>query len=123
TVNAVEPVGEGALRQAYELLLRKVRSEGLLAPERKRALPRFPEHIALITSPDGAALGDVRRVLEQRWGQFRLTLIPTAVQGMAAAPELVAAFRAANEQPTVDVVILTRGGGSLEDLQAFNDER
>lgn len=123
TIAAVEPVGEGALRQAYELLLAQIRAEGLLLAERKRPLPRFPEHIALITSSDGAALADVRRVLEQRWGEFRLTLVPTAVQGMSAVPELVSALQIANELATVDVIILTRGGGSLEDLQAFNDER
>lgn len=123
TVEAIELVGEGALRRAYELLLGKLRAEGLFAPEHKQPLPRFPHRIGLITSADGAALGDVRRVLTERWGNFTLALCPVSVQGMQAVPNVLAALETFNAYEPVDVILLTRGGGSMEDLAAFNDER
>lgn len=119
---AIELVGEGALRRAYELLLKQLETEGLFAESRKRPLPRFPSTIALITSKDGAALHDVRRVLSERWGGFTLQLYPVAVQGQEAIPSVLRALERINTQSKADVLILTRGGGSLEDLQAFNSE-
>lgn len=119
---AIELVGEGALRRAYELLLRQLEAEGLFAEGRKRPLPRFPSTIALVTSKDGAALHDVRRVLTERWGGFTLQLYPVAVQGQEAIPSVLRALQKINTHSQADVLILTRGGGSLEDLQAFNSE-
>lgn len=119
---AVELVGEGALQRAYQLLLKKLESEGLFSAERKRPLPRFPQTIGLITSGEGAALHDVRRVLSERWGSLTLKLYPVAVQGRDAVSEVLQAIAYFTVSNPVDVLILTRGGGSLEDLQAFNDE-
>lgn len=123
TVTAVEPVGAGALRRAYELLLKKLQGDGLFAPEHKLPILRLPASIGLITSPDGAALGDVRRVLRERWGGFKLILAPVAVQGRTAAAAVVEAIEYFNQQRPVSTLIVTRGGGSFEDLQSFNDER
>lgn len=122
-VEMVELVGEGALKRAYELLLKKLASEGLFAEERKRPIPRFPETIGIIASKDSAAYGDFMRILSNRWGGVKVILAHVAVQGMVAVPEIVDAFRvfnAAKIKP--DVLVLIRGGGSLEDLQAFNSE-
>lgn len=121
-VNAIEPIGVGALQRAYELLVAKLQSEGLFEEKHKQALPHYPSRIGLITSKDGAALGDVRKVLSDRWGNFTLTLAPVQVQGIDAPKQVTNAVRWFNDQHPVDVLILTRGGGSLEDLQAFNDE-
>ncbi len=118
----IELVGEGALRRAYELLLAKLEGEGLFAASRKRPLPKYPTTIALITSADGAALHDVRRVLAQRWGSFTLELYPVAVQGREAIPSVLSALETVTTRSQADELILTRGGGSLEDLQAFNSE-
>jgi exodeoxyribonuclease VII large subunit len=117
----VRPVGAGALQKALDELKRKLEAEGLFRPERKRALPRFPERIGLITSPDAAARTDVLRVLKNRWGGLRITFFPVAVQGIGAAHQIVRALREAHKL-NLDAIILTRGGGSLEDLQSFNDE-
>lgn len=124
----MEPAGEGALRLAFEQLRARLETEGLTAPERKRALPRLPRHIAIITSPTGAALHDMLTVLQRRWPLVPVTLVPSAVQGDAAPGELVAALqrvaRWVQEAPTQapDLLLFGRGGGSLEDLWAFNDE-
>jgi exodeoxyribonuclease VII large subunit len=120
---AVELTGEGAFRRAYELLMRKLEAEGLFAETRKRPLPKYPATIGLITSGEGAALHDIRRVLAERWGGFTLQLYPVAVQGRDAVDSIQTALGYFNTQSTCDLLILTRGGGSLEDLQAFNDER
>ncbi|MBI4032449.1 exodeoxyribonuclease VII large subunit [Candidatus Berkelbacteria bacterium] len=122
-VMAIEPIGEGAFRRAYELLLKTLEVEGLFASEHKQPIPRFPTSIGIITSPDGAALGDVRRILRERWGGFTLVLAPVAVQGRTAAAAVVEAIEYFNQYQPVSTLIVTRGGGSLEDLQAFNDER
>lgn len=121
-VVAIELVGAGALRKAFELLRRRLEAEGLFRPERKRPLPDFPESVGLITSPDAAAYADVRRVLHDRWPLVRLKLAAVAVQGAGAARQIERALEHFSASGQVDVVILTRGGGSLEDLQAFNDE-
>jgi exodeoxyribonuclease VII large subunit len=119
--------GDGALRQAYEALLQRLRAEGLFAPERKRPLPAWPAHVALVTSPTGAVVEDMLRVLRGHGVPLRITIVPAAVQGAGAAAELVDGLQRATALarlgvPPADVVILARGGGSLEDLWPFNDE-
>jgi len=125
TVEHVVPVGEGALRRSYELLKKKLEQEGLFDLGRKRSLPRFPKKIGLITSKDAAAYGDFLRVLNNRWGGIEIEHMHVHVQGREAVPEILAAFRFVNQLPLEhrpDVLVLTRGGGGLEDLHAFNDE-
>lgn len=118
----IELVGEGALRKAFEALRKKLEAEGLFRPERKRALPDFPQTVGLVTSPDAAAYTDVLRILRNRWPPIRLKLAAVAVQGAGAARQIVKALQHFSTSGDVDAVVLTRGGGSLEDLQAFNDE-
>src|SRR3989339_1221730 len=123
-VEALEPVGEGALRRAYELLKRKLETEGLFDVSRKRELPRFPERIGLITSRDAAAYGDFLRILNNRWGGVKILHAHVHVQGREAVGEIVGAFEYFNRlDDRPDVLVLTRGGGGLEDLHAFNDEQ
>jgi len=122
-VEHLEEAGVGALRREFERLKTRLAAEGLFAQERKRALPRFPRRIGLITSPSGAALHDMLRILARRYPPAAVLLYPTAVQGAAAVPTLVAALGVASARAECDVLILARGGGSLEDLWAFNDER
>ncbi len=114
--------GAGMLARAFEALKKKLDAEGLFDPARKQALPAWPKRIGLITSPSGAALQDMLRVLGQRWPAARVRLYPSAVQGEQAAGELLKALRAADRHGWADVLIIGRGGGSLEDLMAFNDE-
>ncbi len=121
-VDSLEPAGEGALRQAFEALKLKLDAEGLFAAERKRSLPRFPRRLALLTSPRGAAVRDVLSVLARRFPLLPVDVVPIAVQGEGAAAEAIAALRAVNRAARHDLILLTRGGGSLEDLQSFNDE-
>lgn len=122
-VERVELVGEGALRRAFELLKKKLFEEGLFAPERKRPIPRFPELIGLIASRESAAYGDFMRILGNRWGGSRISLAHVQVQGRDAVGDIVGAFKYFNEHPDeAEVLVLTRGGGSLDDLQAFNSE-
>jgi exodeoxyribonuclease VII large subunit len=123
SVERVEPVGEGALRRAFEMLKKKLADEGLFAAERKRRLPAFPRRLGLIASSGSAAFGDFKRILGDRWGGLTVNLIDVAVQGKDAVQQIVSAFEIFNSRPGLaDVVVLTRGGGSLEDLQAFNTE-
>ncbi|MEY4723573.1 MAG: hypothetical protein RLZZ324_1086, partial [Candidatus Parcubacteria bacterium] len=123
-VDRAEPVGEGALRRAFELLRKKLDGEGLFAPERKRAVPRFPRRIGLIASRESAAYTDFLRILGNRWGGTEVLSAGVAVQGKDAAAQIVSAFEWFNAHPDeeVDVIVLTRGGGAFEDLHAFNDE-
>jgi len=124
-VQDVELVGEGALRRAYELLKKKLETEGLFEISRKRPLNRFPERIGLITSRDAAAYGDFIRILNNRWGGVHLLFAHVHVQGKEAVGEIVEAFSFFNklsQEERPDVLVLTRGGGGLEDLHAFNDE-
>jgi exodeoxyribonuclease VII large subunit len=121
-VDHMEDAGLGALKRQFEELSAKLAAEGLFAPERKRALPMLPKRIGVITSPSGAAIRDILHVLARRFPAVPVLIYPVAVQGAAAAPELVAALRAAGRRAECDVLILARGGGSLEDLWAFNDE-
>lgn len=121
-VHALELMGEGALQQAFEALKKKLLSEGLFAQERKRPIPMYPETIGLITSPDAAAYTDVLKILQNRWAGLLIKHFPVKVQGLGAPKTIVEAFSYFNTQDNVDVIILTRGGGSLEDLQTFNSE-
>ncbi|MBU1126035.1 exodeoxyribonuclease VII large subunit, partial [Patescibacteria group bacterium] len=124
-VETVELVGEGALARSYILLKKKLADEGLFDESRKRLIPRFPERIGLITSAEAAAYGDFLRILNNRWSGVEVIHIPVHVQGQHAVPEILAAFEQFEQLPVVErpeVIVLTRGGGSLEDLHAFNDE-
>jgi exodeoxyribonuclease VII large subunit len=122
-VEHLEEAGIGALRREFERLKAKLAAEGLFALECKRSLPRFPQRIGVITSPSGAALRDILHVLARRYPPARVLIYPAAVQGAAAVPALVAALQTASARAECEVLILARGGGSLEDLWAFNDER
>lgn len=134
-VEHLEDAGRGALQQAFEMLKARLAAEGLFAPERKRALPASPRGVALVTSPSGAAVRDILQVLARRAPDLPVQLVPVPVQGAEAPPAIVQAltllgelhrngFRDSEGQPVApfDVVIVARGGGSLEDLWAFNDE-
>ena len=116
------PVGEGALQLALEQLKERLGAEGLFDPERKRPLPDYPETIGIVTSPTGAAVRDIIRVLRRRWPAIKIILAPVRVQGTGAAEEISAGIAALNQQGESDLLIVGRGGGSLEDLWAFNEE-
>ncbi len=122
-VELLEDAGHGALQRAFEELKARLAAEGLFAIERKRALPLVPRRIGVITSPSGAAIRDVLHVLARRFPAAAVLIYPVPVQGAAAAPAIAAALDLASARAECDVLILTRGGGSLEDLWAFNDER
>ena len=122
-VEHLEEAGIGALRREFERLKAKLAAEGLFALECKRSLPRFPQRIGVITSPSGAALRDILHILARRYPPAGVLIYPAAVQGAAAVPALVAALQTASARAECEVLILARGGGSLEDLWAFNDER
>ena len=121
-VEQLIPQGIGALELAFRQLCEKLSAEGLFARERKRTLPRFPRRIALVTSPTGAAVRDMLQVITRRWPAARIIIVPVAVQGVGAAAQIAAALRSVHLLPDVDVVITGRGGGSPEDLWAFNEE-
>lgn len=121
-VDQVEPDGVGALQKAFEEMRRRLEAEGLFEPGRKRPLPYLPARIAVITSPTGAVIQDILNVLTRRYPLAEVVLIPTSVQGEKAAHEIVQAFRALNSLDDIDVAIVARGGGSLEDLWSFNEE-
>jgi exodeoxyribonuclease VII large subunit len=118
----MRPAGIGALLLAFEELRKKLAAEGLFDASRKRALPSYPRAIGLVTSPSGAAIRDLLHVLRRRWPGLRLVLAPVAVQGAGAAAEIAAAIERFNRLGGLDVLIVGRGGGSLEDLWAFNEE-
>ena len=117
------PDGVGDLHVAFEQLKRKLQAEGLFAAERKKPLPRFPHRIAIITSSAGAALHDMLRILRKRYPLTQVVLLAVRVQGAEAPAEIVSALRYANRYHVADLIITGRGGGSIEDLWAFNDER
>lgn len=117
------PEGTGDLQIAYEQLKAKLREEGLFDPANKKPLPKFPKKIAIITSSAGAAVHDMIRILKTRWSMTEVVLLPVRVQGVEAPPEIVGAIRYANRYKVADLIITGRGGGSIEDLWAFNDER
>ena len=117
------PEGTGDLQIAFEQLKAKLEEEGLFDPAHKKPLPRFPERIAIITSAAGAAVHDMIRILGKRWPMTKILLLPVRVQGVEAPAEIAGAIRYANEFDVADLIITGRGGGSIEDLWAFNDER
>ena len=122
-VNEITPDGVGDLYLAYEQLKEKLYKEGLFDDRWKKPLPRYPKTIAVITSPAGAAVRDIIRVLNARWQCTKVIVMPVRVQGAEAPPEIAGAIRYASENNIADLIITGRGGGSLEDLWAFNDER
>src|SRR6202034_2585571 len=122
-VTYIEPVGLGALQLAFEQLKKKLQSEGLFDQARKKPLPILPRCIGVITSPTGAAIRDILRVLKRRFANVHVQLYPVKVQGETAAAEIVAALGHFSRARFADVVIVARGGGSLEDLWSFNEER
>lgn len=117
------PEGTGDLQIAYEQLKAKLAAEGLFDPRHKKPLPQYPKKIAIITSSAGAAVHDMIRILGRRWPMTKVVLLPVRVQGVEAPPEIVGAIRYANRHKVADLIITGRGGGSIEDLWAFNDER
>jgi len=121
-VDSLDPAGRGALQLAFEQLKKKLENEGLFDAKHKKRLPLLPSRIGLITSPTGAAVRDVVRILRRRFPNVHLTLLPVRVQGEGSAGEIARAVRFFNQRLQVDVLILARGGGSLEDLWAFNEE-
>src|SRR6202142_4608345 len=121
-VSHIEPVGLGALQLAFEQLKKKLQDEGLFDEARKKPLPVLPRLIGVVTSPTGAAIRDILRVLKRRFANVHVQLYPVKVQGEGTAAEIVAALRHFNRAKLADVVIVARGGGSLEDLWAFNEE-
>lgn len=121
-IDEMRPVGEGQLFQEFLRLKARLEAEGLFAPELKRPLPDLPRHIGVVTSPSGAALQDILNTLRRRLPLARVTLAPTAVQGAEAPAGIVGAIHSLNNLPDLDVIILARGGGSIEDLWSFNDE-
>ncbi|MBI2956921.1 MAG: exodeoxyribonuclease VII large subunit [Acidobacteria bacterium] len=121
-VSYLEPVGVGALQLAFEQLKARLAAEGLFALERKKPLPMLPQRIGLVTSPRGAAIADMIRVLERRYENLHLLLYPVRVQGEGAGEEIVEALGYFNRAQAADVILLARGGGSLEDLWAYNEE-
>ena len=121
-VRALEAEGEGLWRKAFEATRLRLEKDGLLDPARKRSIPRFPQRVAVVTSPDGAALHDIRSVIARRNPSVDLVIVPAAVQGESAPASLVAALELVARWNRADVVIIGRGGGSREDLWAFNDE-
>ncbi len=121
-ITAVRPAGEGWLYQQFLRLKAQLEAEGLFAEERKRPIPPFPKRIGVVTSPTGAALQDILNTLQRRYPLVEVILAPSAVQGEEAPLELVRALEALNRIPDLDVILLARGGGSIEDLWAFNDE-
>src|SRR5262249_1280665 len=118
----LEPQGLGALQLAFDQLKKKLQAEGLFDPTRKRPLPALPRKIGIVTSLEGAAVRDIIKVLSRRYRHARLLIPPARVQGDGAASEVARGLRAIARVPGVDVVIVGRGGGSIEDLWAFNEE-
>jgi len=122
-VDEIRPEGMGLLYLEYERLKARLEAEGLFAEERKRPLPPFPRRIGVVTSRVGAALRDILHVLGRRYPLAEVILAPSAVQGDEAPPQIIAALKALNDRHDVDLIIVARGGGSIEDLWAFNDEK
>lgn len=121
-VEHLEDAGQGALKREFERIKNRLAAEGLFNQDRKRTLPRLPRRIGVITSPSGAAIRDVLHVLSRRFPAIPVLIYPVPVQGAQAAPEIIAALKLAAERAECDLLMLVRGGGSLEDLWAFNDE-
>jgi len=122
-VEQMEPAGEGVLKRRFEALKKKLQAEGLFDEDRKQSIPTVPTRVGIITSPTGAAIRDILTVLGRRFPSVPVVIYPAAVQGDAAPGELMAAIETATRRDECDVLIVGRGGGSLEDLWAFNDEQ
>ena len=122
-IEDMQPDGVGALQVAYEQLKARLAEEGLFDEQRKRPLPRYPSRVGVITSPTGAAVRDILNVLGRRFPLAQVVFVPVLVQGDGAPPQLVEALERMNAQAAADVIIIGRGGGSIEELWAFNDER
>src|SRR5437773_2481801 len=126
SVQILQPRGLGILQAKFEALKRKLEAEGLFAPERKRALPKFPRRIGIVTSPSGAAIRDILNVLRRRAPWLQILINPVRVQGSGAAQEIAVAIRElatpSDRFPAPDLIVVARGGGSLEDLWEFNEE-
>lgn len=122
-VDYMRPFGAGAAQMAFDALYKKLEAEGLFAPERKRALPAVPHCIGVVTSKTGAAWQDVQNVIGRRWPMVRLLLAPVTVQGLEAERSIVDGIRALDRDSRPDLILVTRGGGSKEDLWVFNSER
>lgn len=122
-VDYMRPFGAGAAQMAFDALYKKLEAEGLFAPERKRALPAIPHCIGVVTSKTGAAWQDVQNVIGRRWPMVRLLLAPVTVQGLEAERSIVDGIRALDRDSRPDLILVTRGGGSKEDLWIFNSER
>ncbi len=122
-IEQMEPAGEGVLKRRFDALKLKLAAEGLFDEDRKRVLPQLPSRIGVITSPSGAAIRDILSVLQRRFPAVPVVIYPAAVQGDAAPGELIEALASAVSRDECDVLIMGRGGGSLEDLWAFNDEQ
>lgn len=121
-VRSMRPAGVGELQQAYEMLKQKLASEGLFDVEHKKNIPLFPRKIGIITASDGAAFQDLISVAERRYPVVELVLAPARVQGAGAAENIVECIKTLNRMPGIDLIILARGGGTIEDLWAFNEE-
>lgn len=119
----IEPLGLGAMAMAFEQLKRKLSAQGIFDSDKKKPMPYLPRHIIVITSPTGAAIRDFLNVIHRRFVNLRITLIPVTVQGESAADEICEALEIANRELDGDVIVITRGGGSMEDLWPFNSER
>lgn len=122
-VDHIEPVGEGDLQQAYEQLRSKLEEQGLFESAHKKALPSYPTAIGIITSPSGAAIKDIQNVLKRRFPAIPIIIYPSQVQGDSAAKQIIGMLEVAIRRKECDILIIARGGGSLEDLWPFNDER
>ncbi len=122
-VERAEPKGKGALQMAFEQLREKLKAEGLFAEERKKKLPLRPKKVGIVTSPTGAAIKDILKVFNRRYAPLQILIYPARVQGEGAAAEIAAGIECLGRRPDIDVIIVGRGGGSVEDLWAFNEER
>jgi len=122
-VDLIEPKGKGALQLAFEQLKEKLRAEGLFDPKHKKPLPLFPKRIGIVTSPRGAAIVDILRTLERRFARLHILIYPAKVQGEGAGDEIVEGIDLLGRIAGIDVIIVGRGGGSIEDLWAFNEEK
>jgi len=121
-VEYMEPVGVGSLQMAFDQLKEKLRKEGLFEEDHKKPLPLLPRKIGIVTSPTGAAIRDMLRILERRNASLNVLIYPARVQGAGAAEEVAEGIRFLNSRDDIDVIIIGRGGGSIEDLWAFNEE-
>ncbi len=121
-IDQLEPLGAGALQLAFEQMKARLSAEGLFSPEHKKPLPLFPKKVAVITSPTGAAIQDMLNVMKRRAPHVEVLVIPAVVQGDGAAAQLIRGLDAANRHRLADLIVLARGGGSIEDLWCFNDE-